>query len=222
MSTLCFFFTEYSSVVLYSTAVDRHCSLPCSLVWLACVRVVFSGNILETMNRTILDKWKISDHLDAFYTPYLGTAMVRVLDASTHQPVPNATAVVVYGSSTHVTRKISDSNGSFSFGGWVGRARPVPHSATVSARGYETLTKVVAVRARRSTSTVLYLTVKNGARTTLKTDDYIGDVPGRPPSVHYTVSAGVKSVFSQFNQFSHTFLTVQSIFSSFMRKLIEL
>jgi hypothetical protein len=133
---------------------------------------VFSGNILETMNRSVWDNWNISGHLDAFYTPYLGTAVVRVLDASTHQPVPNATAVVVYGSSSHVTRKISDFNGSFSFGGWVGRARPVPHTATVFARGYKTLTKAtVAVRARSSTSTVLYLTAE------------------RPPSTHHTISA---------------------------------
>jgi hypothetical protein len=127
-----------------------------------CAQPVFAGSVLELMNSSIWDEWQLPDHLDALYTPFLGSAIVRVQDASTKTPVANATMVVTYGNYTHVTRKRTDHSGTVSFGGWAGRVQPAVHRATVSAPGYEVLMDaVVGVKARTTTPTLLQLTRKS-------------------------------------------------------------
>ena len=67
--------------------------------------------------------------------PWLGEATVTVIDA-TATPVVGALVVVTYGVATPVTRKLTKADGTISFGGWIGKANPVPHHITVSAAGY--------------------------------------------------------------------------------------
>ena len=132
---------------------------------------LFAGSILEQMNRTMWERWDIPSHLENTYFPYLGTATVTVVDGSTRQPVPNATAVVLYMGQVHVTRKVTNELGQFSFGGWVGKAEPSVHSATVVAQGYETLSKArVEVQARKTVSTTLVLVQRKAFRM-IKNDD---------------------------------------------------
>jgi hypothetical protein len=121
---------------------------------------LFAGSVLEQMNSTMWERWDIPSHLDDNYFPFLGTATVTVEDRSTRKPVPNATAVVLYNGvagQVHVTRKVTNELGHFSFGGWAGQAEPSFHTATVLVEGYETLSARVEVQARKTVPTTLML-----------------------------------------------------------------
>ena len=67
--------------------------------------------------------------------PWLGEAKGTVTDAG-GKPVTGALVVVMYGADTPVTRKLTAADGTVSFGGWSGKAKPVPHRITVSAAGH--------------------------------------------------------------------------------------
>eukprot|EP01048_Picozoa_sp_COSAG05_P018673 COSAG05_NODE_2774_length_2654_cov_2.328376_1_plen_100_part_00 len=67
--------------------------------------------------------------------PWLGEATGTITDAA-GKPVAGALVVVTYGAATPVTRKLTASDGTISFGGWSGKAKPIPHRVTVSAVGH--------------------------------------------------------------------------------------
>ena len=67
--------------------------------------------------------------------PWVGEATGIVTNAA-GKPVGGALAVVTYGVATPVARKRTAADGSFSFGGWSGKSKPVPHHVTVSALGH--------------------------------------------------------------------------------------
>lgn len=71
----------------------------------------------------------------ALVWPWLGEATGTVTDAA-GKPVVGALVVVTYGAATPVTRKLTAADGTVSFGGWSGKAKPVPHRVTVSAAGH--------------------------------------------------------------------------------------
>ena len=111
---------------------------------------VFAGTTLSRMNASVWAEWELPSHLNESLWPWVGGAVVRVLDAATKQPIPGALAVVKYNSSTPVTRKLTTANGSFSFGGWAGQSRAAPHSVTLSASGYATATSVLQLQPGRA------------------------------------------------------------------------
>jgi hypothetical protein len=108
---------------------------------------VFAGSVLSSMNATLWDSWDMEAKLSASYFPWQGAATISVLD-SNENPVAGAIAVVQYNSTTHVTRKKTDSSGRFSFGGWTGKARPAAHTVVVTAPGYQPGTMTVQLKAK--------------------------------------------------------------------------
>jgi hypothetical protein len=92
----------------------------------------------------------------ASYFPWQGAATVTVLDAQDN-PVAGAVAVVQYNSTTHVTRKHTDSRGQMSFGGWTGKARPATHTVSVSAPGYAPSSVTVQLKAGQPVQSTVHL-----------------------------------------------------------------
>ncbi len=107
---------------------------------------VFAGSVLSSMNASLWESWDMEAKLSASYFPWQGSATISVLDTN-ENPVSGAIAVVQYNSTTHVTRKHTDSHGKFSFGGWTGKARPAAHTVVVSAPGYEQGSATVQLKA---------------------------------------------------------------------------
>ena len=84
----------------------------------------YSGSALSHgfMNATRWQEWRLPETLAADYWPWLGTVHVRV-QSQDGSPVANASAVATFGANnTHVARKMTGSDGTFSFGGWEGKA----------------------------------------------------------------------------------------------------
>ena len=110
---------------------------------------IFAGSVLKSMNSSLWQEWDLPGHLEMDYSPHLGTATVAVTTAE-QQKIANATATVVYGSATHVTRKAVGADGSFTFGGWVGKKTKTPHTVTVVAAGYRTASAAVQLEAGKT------------------------------------------------------------------------
>ena len=111
---------------------------------------LFAGSVLKSMNSSLWQKWDLPGHLEMDYFPHLGTATVAVTTDGHELNVANATATVVYGSATHVTRKAVGADGSFTFGGWVGKKTKTPHTVTVAAAGYRTASAAVQLEAGKT------------------------------------------------------------------------
>ena len=97
---------------------------------------LFAGPVLKDMNSSLWKSWDLPGHLEKEYFPYLGSATVTVTSSDNmlnetlskvSKAAPNATAVVVFGRATHVTRKAVNADGSFTFGGWAGKKKKTPH-----------------------------------------------------------------------------------------------
>jgi alpha-galactosidase len=121
---------------------------------------VFSGSSLQAMNASEWQNFDLPNHLQRTYFPYLGTATVSVTGTGKNAETAVAQAVVtaLYNGSTAVARKVtSASSRAVSFGGWTGKSQKVPHTVTVSAPGYGSVTKEVQLQAGRSVSIVIKL-----------------------------------------------------------------
>ena len=96
----------------------------------------YSGSALSHgfMNATRWQEWHLPETLAADYWPWMGTVHVRV-QSQDGSPVANASAVVTFGAKTHVARKLTASDGTFSFGGWQGKAARQQHRVSVSKDG---------------------------------------------------------------------------------------
>ena len=79
--------------------------------------------------------WQLSTMFNELVFPWLGEATGTVIDAA-GKPVVGALVVVTYGDATPVTRKLTAADGTITWGGWSGKARPVPHHVTVSTAGH--------------------------------------------------------------------------------------
>ena len=122
---------------------------------------VFAGSSLQAMNASEWRDFDLPNHLQRSYFPYLGTATVSVTgaDKGAEEPVTQAVVTALYNGSTAVARKVTGGpGGSVSFGGWTGKSQRVPHSVTVSAPGYDSVTKEVQLQPGRSVSVVVKLT----------------------------------------------------------------
>jgi len=110
---------------------------------------LFAGSVLKSMNSSLWQEWDLPGQLEMDYFPHLGTATVAVTTTE-QQKIANATATVVYGSATHVTRKAVGADGSFTFGGWVGKKAKTPHTVTVAAAGFRTASAAVQLEAGKT------------------------------------------------------------------------
>lgn len=97
------------------------------------------------MNQSEWDTWALPAKLQKEYYPYLGEAEVTVTDAATGKALKDAAVHVTYGGGAFVTRKLTSAAGSISFGGWAGKAKPTPHSLSVSLDGYTTATQTLQI-----------------------------------------------------------------------------
>ena len=79
------------------------------------------------------------------------------MDEATRFAIPGSSVTVSYNLSTAVTRKRTDTNGVARFGGWVGRARRVPHSLEVSAEGFVDASATVQLQPGKLTSVSVML-----------------------------------------------------------------
>lgn len=136
----------------------------------------FAGSVLHSMNQTLWQTWDLPGHLSESYFPHLGRACVTVTagtaGAGGAGGAPHGVATVVYNGSTFVTRRnfsAADSlaagtaaaageSCSFAFGGWAGKAKPVPHTVTVVAAGYETATAQIQLTAGSTATATLRMT----------------------------------------------------------------
>ena len=122
----------------------------------------FAGNALSRMNASLWAEWALPTHLAEMYTPWIGTAMVRVVDAATGHAVSAALIEVWYNVSTLTARKRTDAEGTMKFGGWCGQAHAVPHTLRASAAGYAGASATVQLERNGVVHAVLRLS-KSGA-----------------------------------------------------------
>jgi hypothetical protein len=135
---------------------------------------VFAGSVLAHMNHSLWQTWALPAHLDRCVQPWLGTAVVTVVDAKTQQPIADAVATVTLRGS-HVARKNTSAAGRFQFGGWVGKAAPLAHTVAVVAEGYEAVSATVQLRPQAVTNaTVVMRLLRDAAATS-------GAARGDPP-----------------------------------------
>ena len=97
-------------------------------------------------------------HLEESYWPWVGAAVVTAVNGESGTPIANALAVVSYNKTSHVTRKRTSHDGTFAFGGWVGRARRAPHTIVLTAAGFADATTDVQLIAGGSTPFVVRMT----------------------------------------------------------------
>eukprot|EP00039_Didymoeca_costata_P015795 m.273647 g.273647 ORF g.273647 m.273647 type:complete len:485 (-) comp16282_c0_seq8:582-2036(-) len=80
---------------------------------------IFAGDAIPQMNTSTWETFDLVGNLEKMYWPHVGMGEGTCVDA-TGKPVANAIVEVTYtDSQVSVTRKVSDENGRFSFGGWV-------------------------------------------------------------------------------------------------------
>ena len=108
------------------------------------------------MNRTEWDKWALPAKLEDKYYPHLGEATVTVSDASGNA-IQGAAVLVTYSGGAFVTRKLSDESGKIKFGGWSGKAAPVPHTVTVTMDGFRAGTTTVQIQPQGTVSASVQL-----------------------------------------------------------------
>lgn len=116
--------------------------------------LIFAGEDFERgpeMNTTRWNAYDLPAVLSHAFYLYVGSAEITVVDANS-APVPGAELVVHFGkqdTSTHtfVTRKITDVRGKAGFGGWTGRAAPVPHVVEVTVASGKAVIQEVQLRA---------------------------------------------------------------------------
>ena len=100
--------------------------------------LLFEGPTLtaERMPWEVWEGFNLPGLLAEEVTPFLGDAAGRVVDCH-GAGVAGAVVVVRWGArQVFVTRKRTDAEGRFGFGGWVGRASCQPHTVTVTAAGH--------------------------------------------------------------------------------------
>ena len=119
---------------------------------------LFAGGFLSStnMNRTEWDKWALPAKLEDKYYPHLGEATITVSDASGNA-IQGAAVLVTYGGGAFVTRKLSDESGKISFGGWSGKAAPVPHTVTVTMDGFRPSSTTVQIQPQGTVSASVQL-----------------------------------------------------------------
>ena len=119
---------------------------------------LFAGGFLSStnMNRTEWDKWALPAKLEDKYYPHLGEATVTVSDASGNA-IQGAAVLVTYSGGAFVTRKLSDESGKIKFGGWSGKAAPVPHTVTVTMDGFRAGTTTVQIQPQGTVSASVQL-----------------------------------------------------------------
>ena len=137
----------------------------------------YSGSALSHgfMNATRWQEWHLPETLAADYWPWMGTVHVRV-QSQDGSPVANASAVVTFGANnTHVARKMTGSDGTFSFGGWEGKAARQQHTISVSKDGVGEGQATVQVIGGKETNITLTLKAQRshqgGTYRPLKGDD---------------------------------------------------
>lgn len=136
---------------------------------------VFAGSALQTMNASEWAAYDMPAQLHERYFQWLGSARVSVVTEQTTMEngsaaaagtvaVEGAVVTVVYDGSTAVTRKqvgVAGSSGdSVSFGGWVGKGKPAPHTVSVTAAGYEDASARVQLQARQTVDVSITLKKK--------------------------------------------------------------
>ena len=119
------------------------------------------------MNQSRWNQWALPALMEELYRPYFGTAHVSVQARDGNgasQPITGAVVVVTYGTrSVHVTRKKTAADGSIRFGGWAGKASPVPHEVRVSMEGYEDAIASVQIVGRSSVNLTITMNVSSSA-----------------------------------------------------------
>src|SRR6185503_1350267 len=95
--------------------------------------------------------------LGQFYYPFLGEGKGRVVDAKTNKPIKDALVSVtrlVGGKGLLTTRKLTDEQGQYDFGGWAGTSKknPALYEIRVESREYRPTTMRVRLRAEKSLS----------------------------------------------------------------------
>lgn len=114
---------------------------------------VFAGSVLSKMNHSLWQTWDLPGHLQRHYQPWLGSAVVTVLDRTTSRPLA-AVVTVAFDNVSHVTRKNSTvaAGGRVAFDGWAGRHEPKPQTVRVAAVGYESASVELQLQAQQTVS----------------------------------------------------------------------
>ena len=139
--------------------------------------LIFAGIWLEaaTMSAKLEESFALPQLLNRTYWPYVGTAAVTIVDAA-NRPVAGANATVHYqggpsaSGGTLVTRRVSDRQGRFEFGGWAGRAAAVPHIITVSAPGFAPAKQPLQLKGMARVHATVKLAPKKPADTASSTE----------------------------------------------------
>ena len=120
---------------------------------------VFAGSVLAGMNSSLWHKWDLPGHLDAHVQPWLGSAVVTVVDSTTHSRIPGAMVEVALRNA-HVTRKATSLvAGQVQFGGWAGKRSTTPHKLMIQAQGYSNLTTTVQLLPQTTLNITVQMTV---------------------------------------------------------------
>ena len=100
------------------------------------------------------ERWEalgLPQFLGRLYYPFLGEGRGKVIDAKTKRPIKDALVSVtrlVGGKSLLATRKLTDEQGTYDFGGWAGATKvPATYEIRVESSSYKPTTMRVQLRA---------------------------------------------------------------------------
>ncbi len=101
-----------------------------------------------------IERWNalaLPEFLGRIYYPFLGEGKGRVVDAKTNKPIKDAVVSVtrlVGGKALLTTRKLTDEQGQYDFGGWAGTTRKNPQSYELRIESSEYKPTTMRVRLR--------------------------------------------------------------------------
>lgn len=184
---------------------------------------LFAGSVLKDMNSSLWKSWDLPGHLEKEYFPYLGSATVTVTSSDNmldetlskaSKAAPNATAVVVFGGATHVTRKAINADGSFTFGGWVGKKKKTPHTVKVTAVGYQNAVATIQLEAGKTVQVAVKMkAMSSTSPAPVKSDDYIA---GHHPASSASSNRSTTSAYPRLLEHRGTSVGVLSPGSCYM------
>lgn len=115
--------------------------------------LIFSA-IWLSREETKKERWdalELPQFLGRLYYPFLGEGKGKVIDAKTKMPIRDALVSVtrlVGGKSLLATRKLTDEQGTYDFGGWAGATKvPASYEIRVESSSYKPTTMRVQLRA---------------------------------------------------------------------------
>jgi hypothetical protein len=111
----------------------------------------------EETKRERWDELALPQFLGRVYYPFLGEGKGRVVDAKTKMPIKNALVSVrriVGGKQLLTTRKLTDEQGEYQFGGWAGKSKNnrVDYQISIESDSFKPLSMRVRLRADESMS----------------------------------------------------------------------